>query len=165
LHPALLDAALHATSFGAVAETEPGQVLLPFAWNGVTVHATGATFLRVRITRLGNDTVAVTAADATGAPVVSVGSLAFRAVDPRQLESGDDVLRDALFRVDWQEVPAPQETAGADWPVLDLTGRPGADVRESAGEALAAVQEHLAGESDARLVVLTRDAVADPAQA
>ncbi|MGW4324203.1 SDR family NAD(P)-dependent oxidoreductase [Streptomyces sp. NPDC004684] len=165
LHPALLDAALHATSFGAVAETEPGQVLLPFAWNGVTVHATGATFLRVRITRLGNDTVAVTAADATGAPVVSVGSLAFRAVDPRQLESGDDVLRDALFRVDWQEIPAPQETAGADWPVLDLTGRSGADVRESAGEALAAVQEHLAGESDARLVVLTRDAVADPAQA
>ncbi|MER6633855.1 type I polyketide synthase, partial [Streptomyces sp. NPDC000987] len=166
LHPALLDAALHATSFGAVAETGPGQVLLPFAWNGVTLHATGATALRIRITGLGNDTVAVTAADTAGAPVASVGSLAFRAVDPRQLDSGDAGVRDALFRVEWQEVRAPEETVGTDWPVLDLTGRSGEDVRALAGEVLAAVQAHLAGEDeDGRLVVLTRGAVDDPAQA
>ncbi|MEU5315064.1 SDR family NAD(P)-dependent oxidoreductase, partial [Streptomyces sp. NPDC021562] len=166
LHPALLDAALHATSFGAVAETEPGHVLLPFAWNGVTLHATGATALRVRITRLGNDTVAVSAADTTGAPVASVTSLAFRAVDPQRLDAGDGALRDALFRVAWQEIPTPAERSGADWPVLDLTGRTGADTRELTGDVLTAVQAHLADGADGtRLVVLTRDALDDPAQA
>ncbi|MER6129980.1 SDR family NAD(P)-dependent oxidoreductase, partial [Streptomyces sp. NPDC001795] len=166
LHPALLDAALHATSFGAVTETEPGHVLLPFAWNGVTLHATGATALRVRITPLGSDAVAVTATDTTGAPVATVGSLAFRAVDPRQLDATDDMLRDALFRVEWQPVPTPAETAGADWPVLDLTGRTDEDVRSMTGDVLAAVQAHLTSAmGDNRLVVLTRGAQDDPAQA
>ncbi|WP_141209369.1 type I polyketide synthase [Streptomyces griseorubiginosus] len=164
LHPALLDAALHATSFGAVDATEPGKVLLPFAWNGVTVHATGAAALRVRIRRLGGDAVAVTAADSTGAPVATIGSLAFRAVDPRQLDAGDDPLRDALFRVEWQSVRTPEESAGADWPVLDLSCRGAADVRELTAEVLAAVQAHLAdGPEGARLVVLTRDTPRDPA--
>ncbi|WP_455712144.1 SDR family NAD(P)-dependent oxidoreductase [Streptomyces canus] len=166
LHPALLDAALHATSFGAVAETEPGRVLLPFAWNGVTLHATGATALRVRITRLGKDAVTVTAADATGTPVATVGSLSFRAVDPRRLGSSDGLLRDSLFRMEWQQIRMPEEPAGADWPVLDLSCRADADVRGLTAEALSAVQAHLSdGPEDTRLVVLTRDAVRDPAQA
>ncbi|MFI8076367.1 SDR family NAD(P)-dependent oxidoreductase, partial [Streptomyces sp. NPDC086033] len=166
LHPALLDAALHATSFGAVAETEPGRVLLPFAWNGVTLHATGATALRVRITRLGKDAVTVTAADATGTPVATVGSLSFRAVDPRRLGSSDGLLRDSLFRMEWQQIRMPEEPAGADWPVLDLSCRADADVRGLTAEALSAVQAHLTdGPEDNRLVVLTRDAVRDPAHA
>ncbi|MGW4319708.1 SDR family NAD(P)-dependent oxidoreductase [Streptomyces sp. NPDC004684] len=164
LHPALLDAALHTAAFADGPQDE--RTLLPFAWNGVAVHATGVSALRVRIAPRGADAVSVQAADGAGSPVASVGSLAFRAVDPRQLESGDDVLRDALFRVDWQEVPAPETSAGADWPVLDLTGRSGADVRELSGEALAAVQAYLARDAEgSRLVVLTRDALADPAQA
>ncbi|MFD5405597.1 SDR family NAD(P)-dependent oxidoreductase [Streptomyces griseorubiginosus] len=166
LHPALLDAALHATSFGAVDATESGKVLLPFAWNGVTLHATGAAALRVRIRRLGGDAVAVTAADTTGAPVATIGSLAFRAVDPRQLDAGDDPLRDALFRVEWQSVRTPEESAGADWPVLDLSCRGDADVRELTAEVLAAVQAHLAdGPEGVRLVVLTRDTLRDAAHA
>nr|WSZ17403.1 SDR family NAD(P)-dependent oxidoreductase [Streptomyces canus] len=166
LHPALLDAALHATSFGAVAETEPGRVLLPFAWNGVTLHATGATALRVRITRLGGDAVAVAAADATGAPVATVGSLSFRAVDPRRLGSSDGLLRDALFRMEWQQIRMPEEPAGADWPVLDLSCRADVNVRGLTAEVLSAVQAHLNdGPEDTRLVVLTRDAVRDPAHA
>ncbi|WP_367224047.1 acyltransferase domain-containing protein, partial [Streptomyces sp. 16-176A] len=111
LHPALLDAALHTAAFADGPQDE--RTLLPFAWNGVAVHATGVSALRVRIVPRGADAVSVQAADGAGDPVATVGSLAFRAVDPRQLESGDDVLRDALFRVDWQEIPAPQETAGA----------------------------------------------------
>ncbi|MFB7515230.1 SDR family NAD(P)-dependent oxidoreductase [Streptomyces sp. NPDC056144] len=164
LHPALLDAALHTTSFGAVAETEAGQVLLPFAWNGVTLHAAGAARLRVRITPRGGDTVAVEAADATGAPVATVGSLAFRAVDPAQLGGEQDRLKDALFRVEWQEIAAPGTTAGADWPVLDLTEST-EEVRALTGRVLAAVQAHLAGDPDgSRLVVLTRNAVENPDQ-
>ncbi|GAA3475663.1 hypothetical protein GCM10018966_001890 [Streptomyces yanii] len=48
LHPALLDAAMHADLL-----TDPdGATLLPFVWNGVTLYAAGATELRVRITRV-----------------------------------------------------------------------------------------------------------------
>src|SRR5450755_2884083 len=54
LHPALLDAALHAA--GLTTETGgpaagPGEILLPFAWTGVSLHAAGATELRVRLRR------------------------------------------------------------------------------------------------------------------
>ncbi|WP_138909277.1 type I polyketide synthase, partial [Streptomyces chryseus] len=168
LHPALLDAALHTTSFGAVADTDAGHVLLPFAWNGVALHATGAARLRVRIAPRGADTVTVEAADATGAPVATVAGLTFRAVDTSQLAAGTDPLRDALFRVEWQPVAVPEARAGADWPVLDLTDRTGddADVRALTGHVLAGVQDHLAsGPEDRPLVVLTRDAVTVPEQA
>ncbi|MEV6976995.1 type I polyketide synthase, partial [Kitasatospora sp. NPDC093806] len=57
LHPALLDAALHAVPAAA-----PGEVRLPFAWNGVTLHATGATTLRVRLSPTGTDALALTVA-------------------------------------------------------------------------------------------------------
>ncbi|GDY50728.1 hypothetical protein SVIO_013510 [Streptomyces violaceusniger] len=66
LHPALLDAALHAMAFGGfVRLPEPdgdvrrdegsgtGRVRLPFAWSGVALHATGASALRVRLARSG----------------------------------------------------------------------------------------------------------------
>ena len=51
LHPALLDAALHAIGLQLVRRraTVTGP-MLPFAWSGVALHAAGATTLRVRIT-------------------------------------------------------------------------------------------------------------------
>ena len=55
IHPALLDAALHLLAAGSIAasgsETAQGgaQVLLPFAWSDVTLQATGASELRVRM--------------------------------------------------------------------------------------------------------------------
>ncbi|KJS52328.1 hypothetical protein VM98_32155, partial [Streptomyces rubellomurinus subsp. indigoferus] len=93
LHPALLDAALHATLL-----LHPADGLrLPFAWTGIALAATGATALRVRITAHG-DAVAITAADPTGAPVVAVDSLAFRQ-PPAVPGRGDD-----LYRVVWSPV-------------------------------------------------------------
>ncbi|MFJ2439737.1 type I polyketide synthase, partial [Streptomyces sp. NPDC087658] len=47
LHPALLDAALHATSFVPLGEEARGG--LPFSWEGVSLYATGASALRVRL--------------------------------------------------------------------------------------------------------------------
>ena len=47
IHPALLDAALHPA--GAAFEGDSAGGVLPFSWNGVTLHATGATNLRVRL--------------------------------------------------------------------------------------------------------------------
>ncbi|MFD0111280.1 polyketide synthase dehydratase domain-containing protein, partial [Streptomyces sp. NPDC127164] len=128
LHPALLDSALHTAAFADKGQGAAERTLLPFAWNGVSVHATGATALRVRLAPAGPDANSLQAADATGAPVASVGSLSFRAVDPAALADGGDGTRDALFRVGWQEVAAPDTAAGDGWPVLDLTDRADADV-------------------------------------
>ncbi|RRR83942.1 type I polyketide synthase, partial [Streptomyces sp. RP5T] len=164
LHPALLDSALHTAAFADPGQGAGERTLLPFAWNDVAVHATGATALRVRLAPAGADAISLQAADPTGAPVASVGSLSFRAVDPAALSGGG--AQDALFRLEWQPVPAPETATPEDWPTLDLTGRTGAGIRELAGEVLAAVQSHLAtGPDDTRLVVLTRDARHDPAQA
>src|SRR5690606_25855992 len=58
IHPALLDAALHATTLFAA---DTGSALLPFVWSDVTLTASGATALRVRLTRSGRDSIALTA--------------------------------------------------------------------------------------------------------
>ncbi|MFD9075577.1 type I polyketide synthase, partial [Streptomyces lasiicapitis] len=108
LHPALFDAALHAIGLGDFI-TRTDRAHLPFAWTDVTLHATGATTLRVRVTSAGTDTVSLLAADATGQPVVSVGSLALRALSEEQLTGTP--RRDALFQVEWTPVDAPATEA------------------------------------------------------
>ncbi|MGW5016082.1 type I polyketide synthase, partial [Micromonospora chalcea] len=124
LHPALFDAALHAAHFGGLAGAGAGQLLLPFAWNGVSLHATGATALRVRLTRVGPHAIALTVADPTGAPVAEVAALTMRPIFTTELAVTDDrATRDALFRVDWTPLP-PVETAT---PVDAVAVAPGLD--------------------------------------
>ncbi|MDQ1538005.1 MAG: polyene macrolide polyketide synthase, partial [Actinomycetota bacterium] len=53
LHPALLDAALHALLLGTGEDGAAGA--LPFCWQGVSLHASGATSLRVRLTDVGQN--------------------------------------------------------------------------------------------------------------
>ncbi|MGW1056153.1 SDR family NAD(P)-dependent oxidoreductase, partial [Streptomyces sp. NPDC002521] len=104
LHPALLDAAMHVA---LIEDDGPDsdRTVLPFAWNRVTLHTAGATRLRVRIAKLGNG-VTVSAADDTGHPVMSIGSLVGRPVSAGQLEQARGGAGDALFGVAWQELPA-----------------------------------------------------------
>ncbi|WP_410612237.1 type I polyketide synthase [Amycolatopsis sp. lyj-109] len=106
LHPALLDAALHALGL-CDGETGPR---LPFAWTGVTLHATGATALRVRLRPGAGDAVAVDVADATGAPVASVEALVLRPVSAGHLRGPDG--GDALFQVEWTPIPVPEAPGG-----------------------------------------------------
>ncbi|MEW2575739.1 SDR family NAD(P)-dependent oxidoreductase [Streptomyces syringium] len=99
LHPALLDAALHAIAFGDFLTT-PGTPYVPFAWSGVRLRAApGVVGLRVRVSPAGADAVSLEATDSTGAPVVTVGSLALR---PLSTGAGGG----SLFQVDWVELPA-----------------------------------------------------------
>ncbi|SDG75655.1 Acyl transferase domain-containing protein [Sinosporangium album] len=128
LHPALLESALRACAL--VGEEE--RMLLPYAWRGVTLHATGASMLRVRIARLdrdgsgggpegagsegagsegggdGGETVSLTAFDAKGEPVMSVETLMLRPPSTPGTARGG---RDPLFRLEW--MPAPDVRAGA----------------------------------------------------
>ncbi|MFI2214653.1 SDR family NAD(P)-dependent oxidoreductase, partial [Streptomyces sp. NPDC020141] len=113
LHPALLDAALHAIGLGSLL-TDTGQGRLPFAWSGVSVHAVGADSLRVRLSRAGQDTVALEIADTDGAPVATVRGLALRAFSPEQLAGPRAGHGDALFQVDWSALPPGGATGSAD---------------------------------------------------
>ncbi|WP_143671043.1 polyketide synthase dehydratase domain-containing protein, partial [Streptomyces sp. b84] len=76
LHPVLLDSSLHALLPGVVDESR--DAALPFTWSGVNVYAVGASLLRVRLTQTGPESVALDLADATGAPVATVESMAYR---------------------------------------------------------------------------------------
>ncbi|MFJ8281356.1 type I polyketide synthase [Streptomyces griseoviridis] len=109
MHPALLDAVQHANGYLGVGSAD--RPLLPFAWNGVSLHARGATTLRVRILRLGDESVRVTASDAEGAPVLSAESLVLRAptVPSAPVATGG---QDPVFRLDWTAAPEVKPTEG-----------------------------------------------------
>ncbi|WP_337191990.1 SDR family NAD(P)-dependent oxidoreductase [Streptomyces sp. HUCO-GS316] len=141
VHPALLDAALHASLLEDLDGS--GATLLPFSWNGVSRHATGATVLRVRMRPEGPDSVALDIADDAGRAVLSVTSLVSRAVSAQQLDSfrGD---RDAtLYRVRWQPAAPAAPAASPDRsrravvgsPVLGLPAFPGLTELAEAVEA------------------------------
>ncbi|WP_328928357.1 SDR family NAD(P)-dependent oxidoreductase [Streptomyces sp. NBC_00190] len=165
LHPALLDAAMHVGLLGIPGREGGGQTLLPFAWNGVALHAPGAKALRVRITPVAQqDGLSLTVADEHGNPVLSVESLLSRPVSPEQLTAGTG---NALLHVEWQPAPPPAPAAAPEAVVLDCAEVPAtadvlADVRTHAQRVLTAVQEWLADDraEGAVLAVVTRGAVA-----
>ncbi|MFF1699826.1 type I polyketide synthase [Streptomyces sp. NPDC058257] len=172
LHPALFDAALHTIGLGDFID-RTDRAHLPFVWSGVSLHATGATTLRVRVSAAGTDTVSLIAADAAGQPVVSVESLALRALAEESLTGSP--RRDALFQVEWTRIEAPHD-GGADSPessetvVLPLTAVPGDElvaVRDLLNRALDAVRGWLDDEQSAssRLAFVTRGAAGDLAAA
>ncbi|MFJ9783022.1 type I polyketide synthase [Amycolatopsis sp. NPDC101161] len=102
LHPALLDAVLH-----ALAADGGARPLLPFSWHGVEVYAAGAAVVRARITRTG-DAVSLLLSGEDGRAVASVRSLVLRPLDPALLRPRG--IADALFALEW--VPAtPSGTA------------------------------------------------------
>ncbi|MGC9443250.1 type I polyketide synthase, partial [Streptomyces sp. WG5] len=162
-----------------------GEAKLPFSWQGVTLHAVGASEVRVRLSRAGRDVVALELADAEGAPVASVRGLVLRAFSPEQLAGPVGGQGDALFRVEWSPVAAGGSvddwklvSAGlqafetengavpavivvpcaADELARDMAGA----VHAESGRVLGLVQEWLSDErfAESRLVFLTRGAVA-----
>ncbi|MGW5122392.1 polyketide synthase dehydratase domain-containing protein, partial [Streptomyces noursei] len=106
LHPALLDAALHPALL-----TDERTTGLPFAWEGVTLHASGATALRVRLAPAGTNGLALSVADPAGHAVATVTRLLARPVDAAQLTADTARTHDALFHLDWTPVPLPDTAA------------------------------------------------------
>ncbi|MFF3818617.1 SDR family NAD(P)-dependent oxidoreductase [Streptomyces bluensis] len=103
VHPGLLDSVLHAAALDDDAER-----LLPFEWREVTLHASGPALLRARLLRTGPDTVVVDAADAQGAPVLSIAGLTLRAAPDAAATTALPDPAGSLFRLEWHhhEVPA-----------------------------------------------------------
>ncbi|MEE3920981.1 polyketide synthase dehydratase domain-containing protein [Micromonospora sp. BRA006-A] len=95
VHPALLDAALHPV--GLLLAERSGGPRVPFAFEGVQVHASGARTLRVRLT--GRARVRLVAGDESGVPVVSVESLALREMTDA---TGAEAAERSMFEVTWQ---------------------------------------------------------------
>ncbi|WP_308190048.1 type I polyketide synthase [Streptomyces aculeolatus] len=184
VHPALFDAALHAVLLGAPSD----RTLLPFSWSGVRLHATRATSLRVRASRLGDDAVALVMTDPAGDPVVTVDRLSLRPVEAARLREAAGGRHDGLYRVAWRPLaPGPERADHVDIADLaDLSVLPvpvpesvvirpaavpadaapdAAAIRASVARALELVQGWLGDErfDGSRLVFVTGGAVAvDP---
>ncbi|BBC30134.1 Polyketide synthase [Streptomyces graminofaciens] len=116
LHPALLDSALHSLIFGVLEGTTQGW--LPFSWNGIRLHASGARALRIRLTPAGNNAVSVRATDTAGQPVASIRSLVLRPVNPDQVRAARTAHHDDLYRVEWPVLPQPAAADPDGWAVI-----------------------------------------------
>ena len=178
LHPALLDAALHALA--ARAQDEGGP-LLTFAWSGVRLWAVGAAALRVRLAPAGERGASLAVSDGDGELLATVDALALRAASGEQLAVAG-AHRDALFGVEWAPIAPDAEPAPGLDPValdqvidgegpapaavwVDCTARDGELLAAAHGatrEALALLQRWFADErfADSRLVLVTERAVA-----
>ncbi|GAA2778348.1 type I polyketide synthase [Crossiella cryophila] len=161
VHPALLDAVLHTAVFAG----PPGAPRLPFHFADVVLAATGASRVRVCLTRTGPDAYRIDVADRTGEPVLSIGTLAVRPL-PDQTLAADDT---AVLVTEWIPVTAPpaatpdwllvSPAAEADGPGTVLLTVPPADparLRETTSWVLSQLQRF----TGRRVVVLTRGAVA-----
>ncbi|MEU1260174.1 type I polyketide synthase, partial [Streptomyces chartreusis] len=147
LHPALLDAVLHAAGF-----TGPGGdggAALPFSWEDVALFASGARTVRARLERTGERTVRIAVADTEGGAVLSVGGLTVRPVDGDQMAgAGSAAAPDALLRTVWTAVGERTADVPAEIAVLgelpeDLAGElVTAGVNVVAYDDLAAVAGH-----------------------
>uniref|UniRef100_UPI0035A315CC type I polyketide synthase n=1 Tax=Streptomyces rapamycinicus TaxID=1226757 RepID=UPI0035A315CC len=133
LHPVLLDSAMHAIAFRDVGAVQ-ATLALPFAYRDVALHAAGASALRVHITPNGPEEVALALADTGGAAVATVGSVVSRPVATELLDTGTSPAREWMFRVGWDELPAPAADTTPDTlhPVPVATAE---DIRELAGTA------------------------------
>ncbi|MEV0538076.1 type I polyketide synthase, partial [Kitasatospora sp. NPDC050463] len=157
LHPALLDAALHAIALGDFLPA--GQPHLPFAFGGLTLQASGATALRVRVgSAAPGGALALALADGEGRPVAEIGALTLRPVAADQLSAA----RDMLHRLEWVSITAGTASSAVAFELVTVPATDGLAVpdaiRHTTEHVLAAIQS-----SDTPLVVVTRHGVATTA--
>jgi polyketide synthase 12 len=170
VHPAVLDAALHAVIVATETtdDHDGSGVLVPFSWQGVSLHAAGASTVRARIAPSGPSAVSVELADGLGLPVLSVASMVARPVSQQQLLAAvSGAGPDRIFEVIWSPAAA---ASHAEMPSYDVFESAAAEEDSLAGtyrrthEALAALQSWLSEHDSGMLVVATRGAVASPGE-
>ncbi|QKW37584.1 SDR family NAD(P)-dependent oxidoreductase [Actinomadura sp. NAK00032] len=139
LHPALLDAALHPLG---LAQAAADPIKLPFSWQNVTLHTTGATTLRAHLHPTADDQVHITATDAEGRPVLFVGALNVRPIAPERLRSAGGARRETMFELTWQVLADPDPEGP--WPSYAFVGGHGDGAARGLAEAAAQVHPDLA---------------------
>ncbi|MFH8350474.1 SDR family NAD(P)-dependent oxidoreductase, partial [Streptomyces sp. NPDC018045] len=109
IHPALLDPVLQTHRMAGVGGAD--DQLIPFVWQGVSLHAGGASVLRARVARTGDDSVSIAAVDVEGAPVLSAEALVLRgqlAGAAAPAATRRSTAHDALLSLDWVAAPEAQ---------------------------------------------------------
>jgi acyl transferase domain-containing protein/acyl-coenzyme A synthetase/AMP-(fatty) acid ligase/acyl carrier protein len=163
IHPALLDAALHADLL-----REPGrEPRLPFACTGLRLYGGGAGALRARLAPLAADPArfGLLLADGEGDAVAVIDSVAVRPLAPAQLEAGE-AAAGSLLELTWEALPLPAAEPAAATRRFDCEVEAGLDPAAAAQALCAAVlaelQAAIAAEDadDGRVAFLTRGAVA-----
>ncbi|WP_035740198.1 polyketide synthase dehydratase domain-containing protein, partial [Parafrankia elaeagni] len=101
MHPALLDAALHAIGLGGLLP-EAGMARLPFAFSTVRMFTSPGGAMRVRLA-LGDapDTISLVAADDAGLPAVAIDGLTLRPAARDRFSAGVDAAARLLYGLDW----------------------------------------------------------------
>ncbi|MBV8788631.1 MAG: SDR family NAD(P)-dependent oxidoreductase, partial [Mycobacterium sp.] len=159
VHPALLDAAMHAL---VIANSTVAEVMLPFSWQGVSLHAAGASAVRVRLAPTGPSAVSIEIADGLGLPVLSVGAMVARPVSERQLRAAvSGAGPDRLFEVVWSPATASTAAPAPEHRLFESVADeqdPVTSTYRRTNEALAAVQSWLTEHDSGILVVATRGA-------
>jgi polyketide synthase 12 len=168
VHPALLDAAMHSMVMARQAADQT-DVVLPFSWQGVSLHAAGASAVRARIAPAGLAAVSIELADGLGLPVLSVGTMVARPVNEQQLRAAiSGSGPDRLFEVVWSPAPATAGTnPAASHQLLESVATehdPVAAAYQRAHQVLAAVQSWLTERDSGILVVATRGAMGLPGE-
>ncbi|MHB1539473.1 MAG: type I polyketide synthase, partial [Solirubrobacteraceae bacterium] len=140
IHPALLDAALHAARVlddpSGVESHEAQSFHLPFSWTGVRLHRRGGRSLRARVRRVDHGAVSLELFDTSGEPTISVETLVSRPITASQLHGARRSLHDSLLRVRWRAPSSAGRLAGSlagPWAVLGRGGSDLTDAIERAG--------------------------------
>ena len=174
VHPVLLDGALHAVVLSR--EDTEGEMALPFSWQKVSLHASGASAVRARIAPNGTSSMSIDLADGLGLPVLSVEAMVARPVTAQQLAAAvGGTGGGELFEVVWSPVtpapsrptptprswcsnPLPRQANPTSWPAC--TARP---TSRSSGCSRGSPRAREAS-PPSTLVVTTRGAVAMPGE-
>ncbi|MGC0421414.1 SDR family NAD(P)-dependent oxidoreductase [Embleya sp. AB8] len=127
IHPALFDAAIHPRVVAAIADAgEDFTLLLPFVWNGISLYATGASKLRVRVVidgaSEGGTSCRVQLADELGQPVAEVRSVEARPLSAEQPAARDDSAG-SLLGVNWIPVEVGSSEQRGSWALLGTPDR------------------------------------------
>ncbi|MFF1903699.1 type I polyketide synthase [Kitasatospora sp. NPDC058218] len=181
LHPALLDAAVR---------TILPEGTLAAEWRGVTLLASGASEVQVRTSGTPEDGARLELGDPAGGPVLIAEAVLARPFSPEQDGIARESTQDALFRLEWSELPLPavdraavtttatvttagdiEALAASDGPAPDVlryaVEHPAGDPRAAVAAALAALQAWLSvpALAQSRLVVAVAGDGADLATA
>ncbi|MCW2517705.1 MAG: polyketide synthase, partial [Mycobacterium sp.] len=118
VHPVLLDGALHAVVLSRA--DGDGEMALPFSWQKVSLHASGASAVRARLAPNGTSSMSIDLADGLGLPVLSVEAMVARPVTAQQLAAAVGSSGGGeLFEVVWSAATPAAQTVDAEVEIFE----------------------------------------------